>query len=86
MGFSSQEDREIVWRYDIAKDIKISSREGSSSFSKDKYLQQIEIDLPLSSSPDKHLYHLRHQEEQSVQCGDFIEAQRIKMELIKREV
>lgn len=49
-------------------------------------MQQLEIALPLNSSPDKELYHLRHQEELAVQCGDFVEAQQVKMEIMKREI
>jgi len=29
---------------------------------------------------------LKHQEDQAVSCGDFIEAQRIKTEITKREI
>lgn len=49
-------------------------------------MQQLEIALPLNNSPDKELYQLRHQEELAVQVGDFVDAQRIKMEIMKKEL
>lgn len=49
-------------------------------------MQQIEIALPLNNSPDKELYNLRHQEEKAAEIGDFVEAQRIKMEIMKKEM
>jgi hypothetical protein len=49
-------------------------------------MQQIEIALPLNNSPDKEMYHLRHQEEKAVEIGDFVEAQRVKMEIMKKEM
>lgn len=52
---------------------------------KEKHLQQIEIALPLNASPDKEMFQLRHEEEEFVRMGNFIEAQRIKVEISKRE-
>ena len=40
----------------------------------------------MTSSPDKSIYHLKHQEEAAAQCGDFERAQKIKMEIMKKEL
>ena len=46
----------------------------------------MEIALPLTTSPDKSIYNLRHQEEAAAQCGDFEKAQKIKMDIMKKEL
>jgi hypothetical protein len=48
-------------------------------------MQQVEIALPLTNSPDRELYHLRKEEEDCVSRSNFLEAQRLKLEIAKRE-
>ena len=74
--------------------MKSSRRRGKSTpwkkyrfvLSQEKYLQQLEIALPLNNSPDKVLYNLKNQEEAAAQCGDFEKAQKVKMEIMKKEL
>ena len=41
--------------------------------------------LPVNNSPDRQLYHLHQQEEEFVKTGNFLEAERVKGEIDKKE-
>ena len=86
MGNPQEENREGIQRYHRKENIEILARKGITPAIQEKYLQQLEIALPLASSPDKSIYHLKHQEEAAAQCGDFERAQKIKMEIMKKEL
>lgn len=53
MGCEEEKDRELVWRANQQEDRQVQLVKSIIFVMKDKYLQQIEIALPLNNSPDK---------------------------------
>ena len=72
MGYEKNEDRRVVLGGDNTEEIATDERQGRGWGTQERYLNQVEMALPVNNSPDRQLCHLHQQEEEFVKTGKFL--------------